>query len=764
MPPRIQHSLVVLVVLLAAYAGYAVIVDPFLVPRPGAGPVPLASQPLELSANALDNELRQLFPADSWELGHVNVVTTAQLCLIWKSHAPVEDRRLRVNPLTIIYRSAVEADSRRRRRTWIVRAAAGAVLQFEQSLDVAAGQFGRFHSGFIPGTVTASGYPESGGGDAAEAPIEVLTNNLQFDDQRIWTTDDIAFRWGPSFGAGNDLSIILDAGDKSDSGLPDRPPGAVQALRLMRLEHLHLALPSAEGDTTSPASAPVDISAAGPVEIDLAGGTCRVNDQVQVERHTFAGEIQRLRCQELLLLFTPRTTVSAAPAPSRSSAVPPLSIPKLELEEIQASGQPVVIESIGPGPSPQTTRRFEATEFHFRLAPGFSPTTPQEDTSWESHGSAWTNGPGRCVALSANDTEDGFTVRWQKSLTWQPIADGGVLRLDQDAFCRSEQYGEMRADQLELYLRQAASPTTAEVRWQPSRLIADGNVQLRSPQLQVNTQALQLNMRDLPPASPPPANELILGNPRPGRRPAWFSPDSGAGLQLQAARIELDAVRSPKGFEVQSARLAGGVECRELPAANGVSRLAIQGRELQLRQITQGTPRIDLVGEPAIINAESIQLTGTNVHADAKQNAIWMNGPGTAVLPLPADWAAGLPPQRAQALVTWHSGLHFDGELLRCGDGISLRGPYQLVRGDELRLRLARAIRLDQLSHTDQLILATTTVEGQVFVENRSVDRVGMVSIDSAKCSDCSLIMARANCWVWDPAGWNRSAAANRRG
>ena len=240
-----QHSLIVLVVLLATYAAYAVIVDPLLMSS--AGPVAVASRALAPVPNPLDDGLRRLFPQDSWELGTVNVVTTSQLCLIWKTHEPVEDRRLRVHPLTIIYHSATDREKSSSRRTWMVRAAAGAVLQFDESLDVAAGRFGHFHSGFIPGTVTASGYLESEMGDASGTPIEVLTNNLQFDDQRIWTADDVAFRWGQSFGSGNDLSIVLAANDKSDLRPSAGPSGAVQSVRLMRLDQLHVALPADGG-------------------------------------------------------------------------------------------------------------------------------------------------------------------------------------------------------------------------------------------------------------------------------------------------------------------------------------------------------------------------------------------------------------------------------------------------------------------------------------------------------------------------------------
>ena len=364
---------------------------------------------------------------------------------------------------------------------------------------------------------------------------------------------------------------------------------------------------------------------------------------------------------------------------------------------------------------------------------------------------------------SDGDSDDGLTIRWQKSLTWQPIAEGGVLRLEQDAFCRAEAFGEMRADQLELYLRQLTSTSGAPSDFQPDRLIADGNVQVRSPRLHVDTQALQLVVR-APPRKPLPAPvSPDLGNPRRGRRPSWFSPDAGSGLQLQAERIELQAIRAADGFDVDSARLLGTVECREFPSAAGVSRLAIRGSELQLQRISQSTARFDLVGEPAIVDAESIQLTGTNIHGDAGQNAVWMDGPGTALLPLPAELSAGLPPAKAQALVTWHSGLQFDGEQLQCGEGVSLRGPYQLVRGDTLRLRLARRLRLEELADRDRLVLATTAIDGRVFVENRSVDRTGMVSIDSAQMQQLQFDHRTSELWGQGP-GWVESVRRGQHG
>ena len=86
----------------------------------------------------------------------------------------------------------------------ILQAPEGAELEFDSRLDLTRFKIGRLIGGRLRGKVNIFRHASTPGGRDA---LEVVTSNVQLDQQRIQTPHPVRFRFGQSYGSGQDLII-----------------------------------------------------------------------------------------------------------------------------------------------------------------------------------------------------------------------------------------------------------------------------------------------------------------------------------------------------------------------------------------------------------------------------------------------------------------------------------------------------------------------------------------------------------------------------
>ena len=201
--------------------------------------VELADESYERPTARFQGLIDPLFPEGSWERRDAKILKTDRVLLLLKDYRALEDHRLHISPCTIVLLPGDRQSTQE--RTWVIQAIEGAIIEFDQGMDIRRGQLGRIVAAYVPGSVKIRGSAPEG-----SEPIELSSRNLQFDASRVWTPHEVDFRIGKSYGSGRDLTILLNNfGGLMDTGGTDtRLPGTVvsqvRSVELVQLNRLHV--------------------------------------------------------------------------------------------------------------------------------------------------------------------------------------------------------------------------------------------------------------------------------------------------------------------------------------------------------------------------------------------------------------------------------------------------------------------------------------------------------------------------------------------
>jgi hypothetical protein len=243
----------------------------------------------------------------------------------------------------------------------VLRAPQGAVLEFDEPLDLRQGRLAKLIGGSLRGQVTIRGTPST---PDADDDIEIVTRDVELDELEVQTNEMVQFRYGRSSGSGRGMMAKLTpregapqqavAAKPGRSGRPagDQGPniGGVDSIRLdrdvkMRLEGVagsflpgreaDAAPASAEGSAQASAQppAPVLVSCRGSLCLNVSANVITLEDHVDVIRTTAESTTDHLACDLLAIMLARRDQQPGAAQGKRGS---------LEPVEIQAKGSPVV--------------------------------------------------------------------------------------------------------------------------------------------------------------------------------------------------------------------------------------------------------------------------------------------------------------------------------------------------------------------------------------------------------------------------------------
>jgi hypothetical protein len=691
MEHRLGRTLRVFLIVLAAAGFHRLTVVPLVEPR-----VHDAEEALELSpeqaaairarADRRLAALGDIFPAGSWEREDPIMLESRQMRLLFKQYQALPDGRVNLVPCTLVVlpdRNRV-ADNGSEGRTLVLRVPQGAVLEFDEPLDLRQGRLARLIGGSLRGQVTIRGTPSAPG---ADDDIEIVTRDVELEEFEVRTAEMVQFRYGRSTGSGRALlARLLPRAGGSDQG---PSIGGIDSIRLdrdvrMRLEGMQGGLlpgqkPPAPG--TEPGSAadaaPVLVSCRGGLCLNVSANVITCEDQVEVVRTVPGGSTDQLAC-ELLAIVLGRQEPAAGASGGRSELKP---------VEIQAKGTPVVARSSGAGLEARAARLGYEIATRRILLDGEEPVslvargTEMEARSIDyvpgpasAPGSLMAVGPGWLRTKSAGAPP--VQARWQKWLRMRPDGEGHVASIAGDAEVAVETQGRLSGSEMHLWLELAkakspnggppaavavdagsAGPDLSGVR--PTRMLARGMVEVEAEQLAARTDRMEVWFRNQEPAiatpvggAPPPQAAVgaaaVAGpqsaGPMTSKPQGQKSPSAGR-LVATAALVRGLVSMAGNRSELEEMSLEGQVHVVEEPreqAAAGLRESAseagmeIRGDQMQLTRPTRFDARAIVSGRPAEVRGRGLDLQGPLVDFDRGRNRLTVDGAGRLKVPVAA--------------------------------------------------------------------------------------------------------------------------------
>ncbi len=632
MEHRFGRTLRVFLVVLAAAGFYRLAVVPLVEPRIRDTAAALEMTPEEAAAirARADQRLATLgdvFPPGSWERDNPIMLESRQMRLLFKDYHSLPDGRVNLVPCTLVVlpdRNRVAADGQPG-RTLVLRAPQGAVLEFDEPLDLRQGRLAKLIGGSLRGQVTIRGTATR---PDAEDDIEIVTRDIELDELEVRTGEMVQFRYGRSSGSGRGLVARLKPRPGSSGqpvpggGVSDNGPniGGVDSIRLdrdvkMRIEGLAGGMlpgsgpspppaaaaqpPVADASSADPASAPpVLVSCHGALCMNVSSNVITLEDHVDVVRATLDGSTDQLSCELLAIVLARKAKAGDATSTQPGEA----SRGGLEPVEIQAKGSPVVARSSGVGLEARGARLGYEIATRRILLDGEEPVSlVAKGSEMEARKIDYTPGPpgdpGSLMAVGPgwlrvrSERSPPAQARWQQWLRMRPDGDGHVVSIAGDADVSVETQGRLSAAEMHLWLdvvksapatpppAASAGPDLSRVR--PSRLLARGMVEADADEVAARTDRLELWFRTV---EPPPAAPPVAAAPAPAAGQHQPGPPPPAAVAANVAPAAVAPVAAPaaappptRGKMIATAALVRG-QVTLSPKGNEVDEMSMEGQ------------------------------------------------------------------------------------------------------------------------------------------------------------------------------------------
>ncbi|MBW3600724.1 MAG: hypothetical protein KY475_26100, partial [Planctomycetes bacterium] len=756
--------------------------------------------------------LASLFPADAWELTdpRVKVLETDYGMLLLADYHTREDVQLGIRPCTMVLEIPRE-DAARPPRYVAMQAPDGAVLQFEESIDLRRAEFSKPIGGRLLGEVRIFSPPtQADGGDA----LDVATQNVQMNARRVWTPHEVKFRFGRSYGAGRGLTIDL---------LPIRSPAArstatfavagLRSLELSHLEEAHLEAPpeglfAAAAESTSQPQAggdlgrealerPLEITCEGPFRFDFEEFAASFADDVDVRRLHPNGPSDHLSCRLLEIFFTPpdaggaeqddvvrRVIAWGRPvivrAPSLGAFV---EGDRLEYDVVQRRLRLENRRALSPGDAAESGNAVMEHQGRYFAAPRL-----QYDLGPPGRlGTLWATGPGVLRGVVPKTSKHlpelpqgaAFEVAWQGDIHLRPHEGMHVASVTGGASATAGEVGGFSAGELHVWLREvpevAVDPQQREPKYRviPDRLLAQRGVELKSPRFSGGVGKLEVWFEDAPPLPPESPNSPF------GPQQDDRSQPRRQAFDLRSDLVQVRLLRRGDETTLEDATLRGNVVLRETQTEKpDETPLVVTGDLVELRGFGGAQTRLVVLGDPqrgirAEAGARGMVFSGWQLHVDQSIGRVWSDGPGRLTLPLEPRSLAQVAsvPQRPRGgpstiSVYWRKGLNFDGHRLLIEENVETRGETQVIRSDSLQAFLGRPLDFADPEQFRNAEVARLVFGGRpedvhgVSLENQSIEGGELTSLDRGETRDLEIDLIAGRMHAAGP-GWIESV---RRG
>ena len=116
------------------------------------------------------------------------------------------------------------------------------------------------------------------------------------------------------------------------------------------------------------------------------------------------------------------------------------------------------------------------------------------------------------------------------------------------------------------------------------------------------------------------------------------------------------------------------------------------------------------------------------VELDQRENRLWSNGPGKATLLVTRDLNGRESTTPIPLEISWQAGLEFNGRTVVFRRNVVVSGTDDTLRCDQLSARLTAPVQLGQRMNQRAIDLEEAEFRGNVSIDHRSRDAVGVVS------------------------------------
>ena len=803
MSSRLRRTAKILAAVMAAYLVYSLTAVPLIEPA-ARRREPLLSSRVEATNGTMiplrEANLERLFAPGDWELDNPIVLKTDRGMLLIRDYRTRDDGSLELVPCTLVFCGASSdgTDSEPPiQRPVLLRSTQGALLRFDRPLDLTRGQFGQLVGGWLVGPVTIQS-PESQPG--ANDALDLRTDNVQITRERIVAPHDVIFRYGENTGRGRDLIVTLappplDSG--SSGSLQDARLGPLQSVELVQVESLRLRLPEAEeGGQESPRDVKkpsfplprdVEITCRGPFRLDFDRLTASFEDQVEILDRNRDGPSDRLTCDVLRIHLAHRRPTGQASLGDPSDEWSSLS--RLEVERVVLQGSPAVLDM----PSQALSVHAQEMEYHLhtrqiRIADDQQAVLRYGQSEFRGKhihyvpaevgklGLLLAEGPGELRSSLTDGSDKTFEASWLDRLIIQPHQGDQAISLLGGAQVRYEGLGEFAAENLHVWL-QESPPTNESARprrfaHRPTRMLAEGKVRVDSPQLVGATEKVEVWIRHDQPSSPP-GTDRQDSFAHSGRTPSPLQ--SKQRFDLAGDHLQVQLLQRGSDIVVEHLILDGNVRLRETQTSrSGEVPLNVVGHLIQLEDANTPRTRMLVQGAPAEVAARNVAVVGNKIQLNRERNRMWIDGPGSMLLPLAAtalQRAQDPPPAAAPGKMTiqWKTRMLFDGQLAQFEGDVRLRGQQPARDGEVLDLLMAggnlEVLLTQRVDFSDDKPPADVNVgrvafHGDVVLQNAGHRDGVRTSIDRMHVRDLTIDQSSGRLQAAGP-GWGASV---RRG
>jgi lipopolysaccharide export system protein LptA len=766
---RIQRTLYSLISVAIAYAGYALVAVPLIEPS-----LTFTAPSLPPVAASHSRSFERLFPPGSWELERPKVLETEQGTLLFDDYQPLDDQtKMRLTRCTFVrYLESSRPASPKgsagkpsdKGRPIILRAAAGAILDFDAPLDVAQGEFGKLISGQLCGEVVITS-PRSG--PNIDDALRFTTRDVQIDARRIWTPHEVDFEYGPNRGQGRDLRVEWTRA--AHPVVSDRSSGpalqGIRSLELVHLDRLEIQVPAenlpggfaaldqrpraapqhAGADEMTTTTTSAEVSCQGPLRFDFPRYLASLTDQVHVVRHNLDGPADQLQCELLEIYFS---SPNAAPDSRHHSSQ---KLPALRPVKFVAEGSPASLRIASRGAEAVATR------MEYDLAEGVVRMEDQErlrlsDPNYRIEtqaleyvlgaagriGQFWAKGPGQLWAKAAVQGRD-LEAQWETEVQLRRHENSPVFSLVRGAItlAGTERFS---AEEMHLFLsEQPRAGTTDSYDVLPERMKAVGNVQLDSTQLVSRVREANLWFTHPGAARTTAATDgSNPASPSGGLPAALGSPDTAneTRFDLQAEMLQAQ-IGLTQPLQIQRLTVQNIAHFRQI-TGDARQTLSVEGDVFELQDGDQPQARAVLVGRPARIALGEATMSGGEIRLYRAENVVDVIGAGTMTVPVQRNAtmvpqtkpSRPLPPMQ----IGWQGGMHFQGRVARFDRQVVVHGNSQLDNGNvmtltgrsqSLRVTLTADVDFSRPQASKQLDIHQLAFDTDVFLQTECLDPTG---------------------------------------
>ena len=552
--PRIVRIGGSFAIMLVAYWAYALVAVPLIEPTVEPNHVRQLTEVERRSAlhdaNHRLESLRPLFrPEVDWELGTPWILESDQIKLLLQNYSNLGNGRVELDRCTLVYTPAepVADPAERIRRSVVLQASDGALLEFDEELDLRRGKIGRLISGRLIGPVTIR---SAGRELTPEDDLHITTKNVVISADRIRTNEPIRFRWGPNHGSGAQLQIDLlhEANPEASSKRAPKISG-LKSLEIRRLDLLHLEFPQPKQAAETPGETAenlrIEVKCRGKFRFDAVQRLATFHDHVDVMQMHASGPSDQINCELLSIYFARQRNGLGRPSEEPQAASGETATLDLQPRRIEATGNPVVVRA----PNQQFQARGDRLEYDAwsgRILLEGSQEVFLRQADNEIHardvqyqpsdtsriGQVIARGPGWLRGQADQRPGQQLTAQWSEQLHVRPVDRQQVISLSGGARLQFAGVGDLDGKEIHFWLSEVPSGADGKSTLRPDRMLARGQVQLASAQLSGNVEQLEVWFEE------PTANaQSGLG---PGGPPGLMT---RIGSQMERAQLAMELAR-----------------------------------------------------------------------------------------------------------------------------------------------------------------------------------------------------------------------------